>query len=83
MGFLTGAVDCGSYVCSTNVDPGYSTTYFFSPSIRYFISRRIGIGVSLRLQFDTADASVRAQPLSNLLILRENVHRTEPTRFQS
>lgn len=45
---------CGAFVCSPQVNAGFAPTYFLSALIRYNITRRIGVGIGVRFQFDTA-----------------------------
>lgn len=45
---------CGEFVCSPQVNAGFAPTYFLSALIRYNITRRIGVGLGVRFQFDTA-----------------------------
>ncbi len=56
------------YVCSNSIQSGFAATGFLSAVARYDVSPRIGIGLGLRYQFDTADTSVRSQTLPNLLV---------------
>lgn len=70
------ARNCGDVVCYQTIDPGFGPTFYIHVGARYQISRRIGVGVAVRLQFDaapweipaTAGGSARSNPFANLLI---------------
>jgi hypothetical protein len=53
-GTRTTQESCGAYLCSPQVKAGFAPTYFLSALIRYNFTRRIGVGIGVRFQFDTA-----------------------------
>ncbi len=72
------ATTCGNYVCYQDIDPGFAPTYYLAANARYNVTRRIGIGVGVRFQFDSAGWSIepttssgdaRSNPFANLLMM--------------
>ena len=68
--------DCGDVVCYQTIDTGYAPTIYVHLSARYQLTRRIGLGLAFRIQFDAAPwelpatniSVARSNPFANLLI---------------
>ncbi len=78
---------CGNYVCYQDIDPGFAPTYYLAANLRYNVTRRIGIGVGMRFQFDSAGWSIepttsggepRANPFANLLMMARLYYAVTP-----
>ncbi|MBL8601554.1 MAG: hypothetical protein JNK72_06490 [Myxococcales bacterium] len=68
---------CGNYVCYESIEPGFAPTGYLAGAVRYNINRRIGVGVGVRFQFDSAGWTIeptmpggatRSNPFANLLL---------------
>lgn len=72
---------CSGYVCYQTIDPGFASTFYVAVNARYNFTRRIGLGVSARVQFDAANWTIeptaqermmggvaRSNPFANLLL---------------
>jgi len=78
---------CGNYVCYQDIDPGFAPTYYLAANVRYNVTRRIGVGVGMRFQFDSAGWSIepttsageaRSNPFANLLMMARLYYAVTP-----